>query len=135
MKAADGDRQPGGKERLRQIDRARKLVRLHADQADQRAAAVAADHADDLLGPDPPVGLVIGVQADLDAGPEHFAAAGVLGQRVQAGERVGRDRRAQPLNRIAVVVVMRRLDHHEMEEIGPVSLAVLGIARNPSVAG
>ena len=42
--------------------------------------------------------------------------AGILGERVQAGERVGGDRRAQPLDRIAVVVVMRRLDHHEVEE-------------------
>ena len=38
------DRQAGGEERPRQIDGARKLVRLHADQPDQRAPAFAADH-------------------------------------------------------------------------------------------
>ncbi len=116
MKAADAHRQTGGEERLRQIDRARKLVGLHADQADQRAAAFAADHADDLVGADAPVGLVVGVQPDVDARPQHFAARGVFGQRIQAGQRVGRDRRAQPLDRIAVVVVMRRLDHHEVKD-------------------
>ena len=115
VKAADADRQPGGEERPRQIDRARKLVRLHADQADQRLAAGLADHADDPVGPDAPVGLVIGVEADFDVRPEHLAAARVLGEAVQAGERVGRDRRAEPLDRIAVVVVMRRLDHHEVK--------------------
>ena len=44
VEAADADRQPGVEERPRQIDRARKLVGLHADEADQRAAAFAADH-------------------------------------------------------------------------------------------
>ena len=66
VKAADADRQSGGEERPRQIDRARKLVGLHADQRDQRRAAGLADHPDDPLGADAPVGLVIGVQADVD---------------------------------------------------------------------
>ena len=39
VEAADGDRQPGGEERPRQVDRARELVGLHADQRDQRPAA------------------------------------------------------------------------------------------------
>ena len=69
MEAADADRQAGGEERPRQIDGARKLVGLHADQPDQRPAAGLADHPDDPVRPDPPVGLVIGVQADLDVGP------------------------------------------------------------------
>ena len=33
----------------------------------------------------------------------------------QAGERVRRDRRAQPLDHIAVVVIVRRLDQREAE--------------------
>ena len=44
VEAADADRQAGGEERPREIDRARKLVGLHADQADQRPAAGLADH-------------------------------------------------------------------------------------------
>ena len=40
VKAADAHRQAGGQKRPRQIDGARKLVRLHADQADQRATAL-----------------------------------------------------------------------------------------------
>ena len=115
VKAADADRQAGGKERPRQIDRARKLVRLHADQADQRLAAGLADFPDDAVRTDAPVGLVVGVQADFDARPQHLAALGVLRQAVQAGERVGRNGRPEPLDGIAVVIVMRRLDHHEME--------------------
>ena len=41
VKAADAHRQPGGQKRPRQIDGARKLVGLHADHRDQRAAALA----------------------------------------------------------------------------------------------
>ena len=41
MEAADRDRQPGGEERPRKVDRAGKLVRLHADEADKRLAAAA----------------------------------------------------------------------------------------------
>src|SRR5438132_4652624 len=41
---------------------------------------------------------------------------GVLGETAQTGERVRRDRRPEPLDRIAVVVVMRRLDQHEVEQ-------------------
>ena len=116
VEAADADRQPGREERPREIDRARELVRLHADQADQRLAAGLPDHADDAVGPNAPVGLVIGVQADLDAFAQHAAPLRVLGEAVEAGERIGRDRRPDPLDRIAVVVIVRRLDHHEMKQ-------------------
>ena len=116
MESTDADRQADVEKRLGQIDRARKLVRLHADQPDQTAPALAADHVDDLLRLHPAVGFVERVQADIDARSQHLAALGVLGQGIETRERVGGDRRAQPLDRIAVVVVMRRLDHHEVED-------------------
>ena len=118
VEAADADRQAGGEELAGEIDGARELVRLHPDEADQGAAAFAADHADDLVGPHPPVGLVIGVEADFDVRAQHLAGARVLGEAVEAGQRVGGDGRADPLDRIAVVVVMARLDHHEVEHVG-----------------
>ena len=126
VEAADADRQPGGQELPRQVDGARKLVGLHADQTDQRPAALLADLADDPVRAYAPVGFVVGMQADFDAGSQHVAALGVHRQAVEAGERVGRDGRAEPLDGIAVVIVMRRLDHHEMEE----RVAVLAPARH-----
>ena len=116
MESADAHRQAGGQKRPREIDRARKLVGLNADEPDQRLAAGLADHPDDLPGPDPPVGLIIGVQANLDVLAQHFAPLRVLGEAVQAGECIGRDGRPDPLDRIAVVVVVRRLDHHQMKQ-------------------
>ena len=116
VEAADADLQAGLQERAGKIDRARKLVGLHPHQPDQRLAALAADQLDDLVGADPPVGLVIGMQADFDVRPKRLALAHVFGKRIEAGQRIGRDRRADPLDRVALVVVMRRLDHHEMEQ-------------------
>ena len=115
MKAADADRQASGEEWSRQIDGARKLVRLHAHESDQRPPARPADFADDPVGPDPPVGFVKGLEADFDARAEHLTPGGVSRERIQARQRIGRDDRLDPLDRIAVVVVMRRLDQHEPE--------------------
>src|SRR5205807_9166649 len=64
----------------------------------------------DALDRDDGVTLVIGVDLDPNIGPEHLPLCDVLGDRVEAGQRIGRDPRAQPLDDVAVVVVMRRLD-------------------------
>src|SRR5437660_12314154 len=118
MKPADADRQAGGTERPRQIDGVRELVGLDPDETDQGTATGPADPPDDPLGPHPPVGLVIGLDPDLDLVAKHMPALGVLGETAETGERVRRYRRAQPLDRIAIVVVMRRLDQHEVEQGG-----------------
>src|SRR5258708_33432629 len=67
----------------------------------------------------PPVGFVIGMQADFDIGSKHVPAACVLRQGVHPCQRVGGNGRAEPLDRIAVVIVVRRLDHHEVEQLLP----------------
>ncbi len=115
MKSADRHRQAGGAELARQIHRAGILIRLHPDDADQRPAAHALEVADDPAREHAPIGLVVGLDFDLDARTQDLAFAGVLGQAVHAGERIGRQRRAKPLDRIAVVVVMGRLDEDKSE--------------------
>ena len=96
MESADADRQSGRKERTREVDGAWKLVGLHADKTDQRLAARVADLSDDPLGLGPPVGLVIGMQADFDIGSKHVPAVRVLRQAVQACQRVGGNGRPVP---------------------------------------
>ena len=92
-----------------EIERARKLVRLHADQPDHAAAGGA-----DALGRcghvDDGVALVAGIDLDVDVGTEHAVIGALPHQPIDAGERVRRQSRAQPLDDIAVLVVMRRLD-------------------------
>jgi hypothetical protein len=78
------------------------------------------NHADDPVGADAAVGLVIGVDADRHIRSKHLALARVFGETVEAGERVRRDRRLDPLDWLAVVVVMRRLDQHQVEDRGVV---------------
>ena len=55
----------------------RELVGLHADQADQRLAAAAADIGHDVVGPDPDIGLVERLDQDVDVGAQHSALLAV----------------------------------------------------------
>ena len=63
----------------------------------------------ETIGTDAGVGFVIDVDVERDVGPEDRALGAVLGEAVERGERIGRDGRAQPLDDVAVIVVMRRL--------------------------
>ena len=74
------------------------------------------DLSDDPLRLDPPVGLVIGMQADFDIGSKHFPAVRRPPPGRSACQRVGGNGRPEPKDGIAVVIIVRRLDHHEMEQ-------------------
>jgi hypothetical protein len=116
MKTADADRQAGGAERPGEIERARELVRLDADQPDQRPSAGPTNRPDDAVGADALVGLVKGVEANFDLGPEHLSPARIFGERIETGERVRRNRGPKLADRIAIVVVMGWLDQHEVKQ-------------------
>src|ERR1700733_4565352 len=109
METADHDGQPTLAEFAAEIERARILIRLHADQPDHAAAgrADAFHHAFDI---DDGVALVAGLDLDIDVGTEHALVRALLDQPIDAGEAVRWQRRAQPLYDIAIRVVMRRFD-------------------------
>jgi hypothetical protein len=86
MKPADAYRQTGTQKPPRQVDGAWELVRLHPDQSDEGPATGSVDHADDPVGPDAAIGLVIGVDADYHIGTEHLPPARVFGETVKASE-------------------------------------------------
>jgi hypothetical protein len=65
-------------ELAREVECARKLVRLHADQADE-AAARRADALDHALNVDDRVALVIGLDDNIDVGAE-YAVLRILGE-------------------------------------------------------
>ena len=101
----------GRTERPRNIERARILVRLHADQRHQAEIAVARGSARSSAGMfDAGVGLVDDVDLDLDVGTEHAPLRAIRGNAVDRGERIRRDHRPPPADHVAVVVVVRRLD-------------------------
>ena len=111
------DRDAGGAQRLGDVQRARILVRLHADQADEAEIIVGAHLGDDAVDAHARIGLVDRRDFDVDVGPENFALRAVVDQAVDAGQRIRRHRRAEPADDITVVVVMRRLDQHDAEAL------------------
>ena len=115
MEAADHHRQPGRPELAGEIERMMKLVGLDADQPDQGAPAAPLQIARDPRRHDMLVALVDRDQVEIDIRPEHLPLRRVTGEAVQRGERIGGQDRPPPDDGVAVVVIMRRLDHHEME--------------------
>jgi len=101
------------------------LVRLNADQADQRPGAAAADVADDLRRDDMLVALVDRYQIEGDVRPQHLALGGIAREPVQRRQRIGRQDRPPPDDRITVIVIMRRLDHDEIELLHGLSITRL----------
>ena len=89
-----------------------------ARPSDEGRATGSVNHADDPVGPDAGVGLVIGVDADRHIRAKQPAPARIFGETVEAGESVRRDRRLDPPDSIAVVIVMSRLDKHQVEDRG-----------------
>ena len=100
------------------IHRSGKLVALDPDQGDQRPSAGTLDVSHDTAWPDAAVGLVDDFDPDLGVFAEDLAGSAVLGDAIQAGQGVRRNRGPQPLNRIAIIVVVRRLDHYDIENVG-----------------
>jgi hypothetical protein len=94
VEAADADLDAALAQRPRQIERARELVRLHAGEH-HHAGAGFLDHRRQAFGADAGVDFVEGVDVDVIA--EHAAIGAILGEAVQRGQRIRRDRRAQPL--------------------------------------
>ena len=115
METADDDRDAGGAQRLGDMQRARILIGLHADQADETEIIVGPHLRDDAVDAHARIGLVDGDDVDIDIGTENSALRAVVDQAIDAGERIRRHRRAEPADDIAVVVVMRRLHQHDAE--------------------
>ena len=115
MEAAHRDRDTGGADRPRNVERAGILVRLHADETEQAEVAVFAEAADQLRDIHAGVGFIDHVDIDRNIGTEHLAFRGVEREAVNRSERVGRDQRPPPADHIAVVVIMRRFDQDELE--------------------
>ena len=118
VETAHDDRHAERPEFAAEIERARKLVGLHADQTDHAAAGVA-NALGDGAHIDEVVALVAGFDLDLDIGTQRVRLRAILDQRIDAGETVRGNVRAPPLNDVTVRVVMRRLDQRDPESAWP----------------
>lgn len=116
MKTADTDWKSGGKEQLRQIDSPGKLIGLNANETNESLTTRPENQFDDLIRSDTPIGLIVGMKTYFYTCTQHCARARIFGQAVQAGQRVGWDSRPNPLNGIAVIIVVGRLDQNDMQQ-------------------
>ena len=115
VEPADHHGKAGLAELAREIERARILVRLHADEADETCAR-RADLPDRALDVDDRVAFVVGIDVDIDVGAEHLRVGAFGQQAVDACKAVRRDRGTPPLDDVAAGVVVRRLDQDDLED-------------------
>ena len=115
VKPADDDRDAGLAKWPRDVERPRVLVALHADQPDEAEAAGFSKAADQFRNFDARIGLVDGVDFDVDVRAKHSALRAVERDAVEGGKRVRRQQPAPPPDDISVVVIMGRFDEHDME--------------------
>ena len=109
VETAHDDRYAERPELAAEIERARKLVGLNADQTDH-AAAGGANAPGNGANINEAVALVAGFDLDGDVGTQRVRLGAILDQRIDAGETVRGNVGTPPLNDVAVLVIMRRLD-------------------------
>ncbi len=113
MEAAGGDRHAPLTELAADVERAWKLIRLDPDQRHEAAVGQnAVRYRGDV---DDGVALVVDLEFDVDVGAENPLVRAFRQQSVDAGQAVRGDGGAAPLDDIAVVVVMGRLDQNDRE--------------------
>ena len=115
VETADHDGDARGPKRPGDVERARKLIRLHPDQPDHSEAAGLLDPPADFFRPYARVGFVKRGDDNVDVGAEDPALRAVGGESVEGGQGVRRYQRSKKLNDIAVVIVVGRLDQNEFE--------------------
>ena len=115
VEATDRNRQACGTELAGEVECARVLVRLDTDQTNHRSPALCLQVTNNALWPRPLVGLVACFDFEMDAGAQQVSLSRVISERIHTSECIGRHDRAEPLDRVAVIVVMGRLDEDERE--------------------
>ncbi len=110
MESADRDLDSGSAQFARDINRAGKLVGLHSDQQHDAAVRVALEPANYRTHRDSRVSLVVRRDLEINSVAEDGPRLRVEREAVDTRQRARRHEAAPPLDEIAVVVVMRRLD-------------------------
>jgi hypothetical protein len=116
MEATDRDLDSPAAKLFCDIERARKLVGLYADQR-HHAGIRRPDRARQILDPHLPVGLVDHFDVDVEIGTENLALATFQRDAIEAGQRIRRQPAAPPSDDVTVIIVMRRLDQNKPETL------------------
>ena len=108
MKPAQRHLHAAFQQRLRQVERVRELIRLHADHH-HHARTCILYHPCQSFRMHARVRLIERMDLDLDLVAEDVSLCAIAGQPIDRRQRIRRDGRAKPLNHVPVIVVMRWL--------------------------
>ena len=117
VKAADAHGNAGRPEGPGYINGARKLVGLDADQGNQAFAVAGLDFANDALRLDTGVDFVERRDPDVHMFAQNAPLGAIKGDSVKHPQGVRRDIGANPLDDVAVVIVMGRFDEIEVKRL------------------
>jgi hypothetical protein len=115
MKSSQADWNVCRAQRAGYIHGPRVLIRLNADHSNQGALAFELPHQS--VHADPRVCLIHGRDDDLDIIAQHAPLPAIQRQAVEDGQRIRGNRRTEPLNDVAIVVVMGRFDEDYLESV------------------
>src|SRR5580704_4257731 len=115
MKPTNADLNSRRAQRPRNIHRPRKLIRLHANQRDQ--SRLFAKFARNAIRPDMRISFVQRLDDDVDVIPQHAPLLAVERKAIDHRQRVRRNRRPQPLDDVAVIVVVRWFDQNQRKAL------------------
>jgi len=131
VEASDGDGNPSLPERSCDVEGARILVGLNADERNKPKSAVTPKASEQRRHVDAHVCLVDHLDVDGDVRPKDLPLGAIGRDAVHSRKRIRGDQRAPPADHVSVVVVVRRLDQDELE--APVR-SYGGLQHHPSPA-
>src|SRR5579864_672588 len=118
VESADGDLDVRGAQLAGKIEGAGILIRLDADQGDQRSGAFffkLSQSAGDFIHAKAGVGFITGGDVDFDVVAQQAARFRIQGEAVHDGEGIRGDGGAKPLNQVAIVVVVGGFDEDQLK--------------------
>jgi hypothetical protein len=115
VKAAHRHGNTSRAKRPRNIERARILVGLHADQTDETEIAMRLEAREQRRHIDARIGLVDHLDVDSGVRAEHLPFGAIHCDAVDGGKRIRGDQRPPPADDIAVIVIVRWLDQNELK--------------------
>ena len=116
VESTDPDWNSSLEKRARQVERMRKLVRLDADQH-HHSGSGALDHLGQPIGTNTGIRFVKRMNLYLDIIAEDMPLCAIASQPIDGSERIGRNSRTEPLDDIALVIVVRRFNEDEAKSL------------------
>jgi hypothetical protein len=110
MEASYGHSDPTGPERSCDVERARILIRLHADERNTSSKA-----GEERQNANSCIRLVDDLDVNINVRPEHPPLSAIGCDAVDSGQRIQGSHSAPPPDHVSVIIVVRGLDEDELK--------------------